>query len=131
MARNAPARVRAGLGRRPRPHDRGTRRVVPGLSGPAQRLVAAREAALGEPPGALAAAVAAWRAEAHRRGRPALGPPCPCCEADHGRPLIERMLHALPRHAARELRAVVAPLDEAYRASRVRRGDEFWFLDGP
>ncbi|MFE7524618.1 hypothetical protein ACFU7Y_02740 [Kitasatospora sp. NPDC057542] len=66
------------------------------------------------------------------------GPPfvddCPCCADDYGRDLLEAALRALPTRAARELRAVVKPLDEVFLA-RVRpdpahNGREEWWTHG-
>ncbi|WP_457027872.1 hypothetical protein [Kitasatospora sp. P5_F3] len=137
MARKPPARVRAGLARGANPHNRNPRRVVPGLSGAAQRAVAAFELAR-DRPGGVAAAVESW--ERFVRGRPRHEPYdnreqalCPCCEeADlDSRILLERAIRALPLRAARELRSVVGKVDLVYLA-RVRpdpwsRGQDDWW----
>jgi hypothetical protein len=137
MARKPPARVRAGLTRGPGPYDRNPHRVVPGLSGAAQRAVAAFELAR-DRPGGIAAAMEGW--ERFVRGSPRHEPVgysdqvhYPSWnEADlDGRVLLEQALRALPSRAARELRCVVGVVDRIYLA-RVRpdprsNGCEDWW----
>ncbi|GAA0688714.1 hypothetical protein GCM10010193_48510 [Kitasatospora atroaurantiaca] len=138
MARKPPARVRAGLARMPRPYDRSPARVVPGVSMAAQRCIADFERVHGSP-GAVGLAVAAWSKLVHgsRRHEPgSLGrADCPCCDDTVPRTLIEQALRHLPLRAARELRAVVRPLDAVF-LDRVRpdpsvNDRQDWWTDLP
>ncbi|MFF5126598.1 hypothetical protein ACFY41_06585 [Streptomyces syringium] len=119
MPRKPPARIRPGLPRRPRGHDR-PGRVVPGLSAPAQRQTADYEN-VHDRPGGIADAVSSWSRTVHGMRRHASegdwsdDPDYPCCSTSReARILLEEALHALPPRAARELRAVVAPLDALF-----------------
>ncbi|MFD0569006.1 hypothetical protein ACFQ0T_06690 [Kitasatospora gansuensis] len=110
---------------------------MPGLSGAAQRAVAAFELAR-DRPGGIAAAVEGW--ERFVRGRREHEPfdrreqlRCPCCEEDDlaDRTLIEQAIRAMPLRAARELRSGVGAVDRIY-LDRVRpdpwaRGQDDWW----
>ncbi|MBS2966846.1 hypothetical protein KGA66_27675 [Actinocrinis puniceicyclus] len=70
--------------------------------------------------GAVAAALRQWSRVAHRPGL-ALSGGCGCALCNpfymnDEREVLELALHALPRGAARELRALVEPLDALYLA---------------
>lgn len=71
-------------------------------------------------PGAVAAALRQWSKVAHQPALASLGGcSCPLCNPfymNDERDVLELALHALPRTAARELRALVEPLDELYLA---------------
>jgi len=79
-------------------------------------------------PGAVGLAVAAWSKLVHGSRRQEPGSPgqsdCPCCDDTVSRALIEQALRFLPARAARELRAVVRPLDAVY-LDRVRPDPSF------
>ena len=70
--------------------------------------------------GAVAAALRQWSRVAHRPGLAVAGGcGCPLCNPfymNDERAVLELALHALPHGAARELRALVEPLDELYLA---------------
>ncbi len=108
MPRRRPSRVRAeSRDRSPYLRDQ------PGPASASSALVAAlrvldRERFL---PGAGVRALRRW-AEISREPRPYC---CPCCDEGH-REVIEVALHALPPRTARELRALVEPLDAAFAA---------------
>ncbi|MBT2384705.1 hypothetical protein [Streptomyces sp. ISL-11] len=116
MPRRPPATVRSALPRRPRPYDR-PGRVVPTLSAPAQRQTAEFERRH-DRPGSVADAVAAWSRLVHAlppfADRNDWDDSCPCCTQTLARELLEDALHKLPPGAARELRAVVRPLDAVF-----------------
>lgn len=69
-------------------------------------------------PGAIAAALRRWSKVARQPDlEPMGGSCCPLCNPfymNDERELLELALHALPRRAARELRALIEPLDEFY-----------------
>ena len=71
-------------------------------------------------PGEVAAALRQWSKVAHRPGLAVLGGcGCPLCNPyamNEERDVLQLALYALPRSAARELRALVGPLDELYLA---------------
>ncbi|WP_340378135.1 hypothetical protein U5640_25910 [Streptomyces sp. SS7] len=114
MPRRRPSRLRADS-RRFAAHHHYSR---PGrLSGPAQaRIVLLERTRLH--PGAIERALASWTALARTpKGRlpsPSAGncgvPEC-CPQPADERDLLELAMHALPRKSARELRALVTPLD--------------------
>ncbi|KQV04758.1 MULTISPECIES: hypothetical protein [unclassified Kitasatospora] len=138
MARKPPARVRAGLAREPRAGDYHPRRVVPGLSGTAQRAVAAFELAR-DRPGGIAAALEEWERfvrrspqhEPFEHSEQAFHMICEDDDLGMSRALLEQALRALPSRSARELRSVVGEVDRIYLA-RVRpdprcNGREDWW----
>ncbi|MET9851828.1 hypothetical protein ABZY57_02570 [Streptomyces sp. NPDC006450] len=89
--------------------------------------------------GAACHALLVWRAIVYRRGPswiiyPSWYDNCPCwrpaCSGDH-RETLEVFCQALPRRAARELRAVLAPLDARFLARTLDDpyappGDPWW-----
>ncbi|HET9173313.1 MAG TPA: hypothetical protein VFN97_28040 [Actinospica sp.] len=95
---------------------------VPGLAVGSSRLAGAVSRLERERlwPGAIAQALRRW-SQVARRPSLALsgGCGCPLCDPFHTteeRAVLELALHALPVRAARELRTIVAPLDELYLA---------------
>ncbi|KAA2255244.1 hypothetical protein F0L68_28920 [Solihabitans fulvus] len=97
---------------------------MPGLSIQAQRQILEFECQR-RTPGDIANAVRSWSWLVHRPGAPPLArsygtfvgcEECDCYGHDcmDSRSLLELALRALPPGAARELRRVVAPLDEVY-----------------
>jgi hypothetical protein len=128
MPRRRPAQVRAGLPIRQRPGQRV--RQVSRVSAATLRAIAELERARLRP-GAIAEALDGW-------GRFVRGPvrdlddyapelcPCPGCQWHD--PVVRRQalrtaLHALPTTAARELRALIRPLDEIYLARSIPEPD--------
>ncbi|MEU6963783.1 hypothetical protein [Streptomyces chrestomyceticus] len=115
MTRRRPAQVRGGLAaRRPAAFT-----VVDGLDAAAQLDVRALERSR-LTPGAVAKALASWRQQVRLPRRYVadtayVGCPC-CCDSGHGRTELELVLHALPRRSARQLRALVEPLDRTFLA---------------
>ncbi|MFK8850531.1 hypothetical protein [Streptomyces sp. Ac-502] len=113
MARRRPAQVRDGLAlRRPTAFT-----VVDGLDAAAQ-LDVRRFEQTRLAPGVLAKALKSWRQQVRLPGRyptdtTPFGCPC-CCDGGHGRTELELALHALPRRSARQLRALVEPLDHIF-----------------
>ncbi|MFE7709588.1 hypothetical protein ACFU6I_28205 [Streptomyces sp. NPDC057486] len=121
MPRRPPAAVRRGLRHRHRPWE--SRAVVPGLS-----MRALTELAHAERerfwPGAAYEAFRHWRQLADIPGQGVLYPLRTGVEGlvgqgDHWGPeawrgVLDVLLHALSPHCARELRAVLAPLDERF-----------------
>lgn len=120
MARKAPSRVRSDLPRRSSRAD--GRAVVPEVSSRTLAEIARVERDRYEP-GAAHRALSAWRATVYQRGPwviyPDWGGECPCChppgDGDQ-RETLEAFCHVLTRRAARELRAVLAPLDARFLA---------------
>ncbi|WP_284117708.1 hypothetical protein [Streptomyces fragilis] len=115
MPRRRPARLRAEDRRFPAAWGRCSR--IGRLSGPAQaQLVRLERTRLG--PGVVERALSSWAAVAKapvdRLPRPfadRCGVPECCPEPADVRDLLELALCALPRKSARELRALVGPLD--------------------
>ncbi|MEV5599397.1 hypothetical protein [Streptomyces sp. NPDC052496] len=114
MARNRPAQVRSGLApRRPAAFT-----VVDGLDASAQLDVRALERSRLSP-GSVATALRNWRQQLQLPDRHVADTSyygCPCCDGRDGRAELEFALHALPRRSARQLRALVQPLDDAFLA---------------
>ena len=103
-------------GRRTRRPD--VHRRVPGLPAGSNALAGAVNRLEHERlwDGAVSDAFRSWE-RVVRAGYPWRDPLCPWkdhLEIFDGRALLERAMHALPRRAARELRRMVTPLDEAY-----------------
>lgn len=115
MTRRRPAQVRGGLApRRPVAFT-----VVDGLDVAAQLDVRTFERAR-LAPGAIARALRSWRQQVRLSRRyvtdtTPYGCPC-CCDGGHGRTELKLALHALPRRSARQLRALVEPLDDTFLA---------------
>ncbi|MFD8632699.1 hypothetical protein [Streptomyces sp. NPDC059533] len=137
MPRRNSAQVRRNLPRRPRP-ARDARRAapVPGLSG---RTLAAIARIERRPswPGPVSEAWWRWRALAHRPGPWVTYPVddvCDCCDPFSGaevRAVLEAVCRALPRRAAAELRALLAPVDARFLARTLNDpfaapGDPWW-----
>ncbi|WP_328535778.1 hypothetical protein [Streptomyces sp. NBC_00344] len=113
MGRNSPARVRSAR----TPIRPATRTVADHLDAAAQRDVMALErSSLG--PGAVALALRSWKKHVHGPARQVsvVADGCPCCHAGYSRDVLETALRALPRGSARQLRALVQPLDETFLA---------------
>ena len=99
---------------------------VPRVSAAATRAIAELERSRWSP-GAIADALAEWTRFVHgparRLDNPSAGSVgCPCCENGGGaipRETLHRALHELPTNAARELRALIRPLDELYLARSI------------
>jgi hypothetical protein len=92
--------------------------VVRGISAPAQRQITEFERRINIP-GAVAYAVTGWAREVRRPGNArtsVLASSFLDYDSPQGRHLLEIALRTLPSGAARELRAVVTPLDEMYLA---------------
>ncbi|UGT49880.1 hypothetical protein [Nocardia asteroides] len=97
--------------------------MVSGVSARAQREIADFEDARWWP-GAVGEAMAGWVAVAHgprRRLREArwdggCGEPGCCPSVNNSRDVLEQALRVLSRGAARELRALIRPLDERFLA---------------
>ncbi|GLZ41594.1 hypothetical protein [Actinokineospora sp. NBRC 105648] len=121
MPRRRPDEIRAHL--RVHPQHRCTIPQIPHVSAATSRAIAALDRTRFHP-GATARALAGWR-------RFTLGPAhrlddctpedCPCDGCQWDDPVVQRQalavaLHTLPTKAARELRALVLPLDETYLA---------------
>ncbi|MCJ0870025.1 hypothetical protein [Streptomyces sp. AP-93] len=136
MARKAPSRVRSDLPRRT--SRQGDRAVVPGVSSRTLVEIARVERHRYEP-GAAYRALSDWRATVYGRGPswiiyPSWYDECPCCQTAWGgdhRETLEVFCQALPRRAARELRAVLAPLDARFLARTLNDpyappGDPWW-----
>ncbi|MFZ3472241.1 hypothetical protein ACODT4_24780 [Streptomyces sp. 2.9] len=134
MARKAPSQVRSDLPRRPSPRD--SRAVVPGVSSRTLAEIARIERHRYEP-GAAHGALSAWRALVYRRGPWVIYPnwneDFPCCEPVWGndREALEVFCHLLSRRAARELRAVLGPLDARFMDRTLNDpyappGDPWW-----
>ncbi|WP_328300292.1 hypothetical protein OG389_22640 [Streptomyces sp. NBC_00435] len=135
MARKAPSQVRSDLPHRSSPED--DRAVVPGVSSRTLSEIARVERHRYEP-GAAHRALSAWRAVVHQRGPWVIYPNWygdhPCCEPAWGgdqRETLEAFCHVLTRRAARELRAVLAPLDARFLARTLNDpyappGDPWW-----
>ena len=88
------------------------------MSAAAQRQTADYER-LRHRPGAVADALTYWSRQVHAARVHApeqdTSADCPCgCDGLTGRALLEAALRSLPPRAARELRAVVAPLDALF-----------------
>lgn len=119
MPRRNPAQVRRDLPTRGRPLNR--RPAIPGLSGGTLAEIARIEARTSWP-GPVFEAWRRWHALAHKPGpwvMYASDEFCECCDPFAGaavRAVLEAVCHALPRHGARELRAVLAPLDARFLA---------------
>lgn len=122
MPRRRPAEVR----------DRWTVALRPGQHIPqVPRISAATARAIAEiersrrSPGSIAEALAQWTRFVHgpaRRLDNPISAGCPCCENGGGaipRETLHRALHELPANAARELRALIRPLDEIYLARSI------------
>lgn len=90
-------------------------------------------------PGAAHRALSAWRETVYGRGAswiiyPSWYDDCPCCQSPWGgdhRESLEAFCLAVPRRAARELRAVLAPLDARFLARTLNDpyappGDPWW-----
>lgn len=135
MPRRRPALVRLDQPDRSRAGH--SRADIPGLSRGTLAAIARIERRTYEP-GAAYDALEGWRALVHGRGPRVIYPDFsthyPCCEpawgGDHRRPL-EEICHALPRRAARELRALLAPLDARFIARTLNdpyapAGDPWW-----
>ncbi|MFF3273901.1 hypothetical protein ACFYWU_23685 [Streptomyces chrestomyceticus] len=114
MTRRRPAQVRGGLAaRRPAAFT-----VVDGLDAAAQLDVRALERSR-LTPGAVAKALESWRQQVRLPRRYAADTAyygCPCCDGGYGRAELDIALHALPRRSARQLRALVEPVDRAFLA---------------
>ncbi|MFD5420876.1 hypothetical protein ACFWJT_22965 [Streptomyces sp. NPDC127069] len=134
MPRRNPTQVRRGLPPRSRPGD--GRQGVPGLSGRTLAGIARLERRPSWP-GPLFEAWRRWRALAYKPGpwvMYAEDDCCACCDPFAGadvREVLEAACLALPRRAARELRAVLAPLDARFLARTlpdpfVPPGDPWW-----
>ncbi|NXY94588.1 hypothetical protein HYE82_09320 [Streptomyces sp. BR123] len=135
MPRKAPAQVRRDLQRIPRPPHGG--RAIPGISGTFLAGIGRVERRLYEP-GATHAAWLGWRELAHGPGPRFVYPDFrmhyPCCEPPWGgdhRQVLEDIGRALPPGAARQLRAVLTPLDERFLARTLpdpyaAPGDPWW-----
>jgi hypothetical protein len=121
MARRPPSQVRSHLRSKPRPWTPDHPQVVRGISAPAQRQIAEFEHRIGVP-GAVAFAVTGWGRQARSPGNAHTSVegfgvfPDFQGETPQSRSLLEIALRTLPSGAARELRAVVTPLDEMYLA---------------
>jgi hypothetical protein len=120
MPRRRPAPVRAR-----QPHGRPIRQVSR-VSAPALRAIADFERTYSDP-GDVAEALDDWArfvrgpARAITRYATELNP-CPCCDSLDpavARALLRTALIALPTRAARELRALVRPLDDLYLARSI------------
>ncbi|MFD7262292.1 hypothetical protein [Streptomyces sp. NPDC059874] len=132
MPRKPPSQVRADLPRAPRSWE--SRAVIPGLSGKTLAEIARLEANhrhLGA--GAAHRAFRHWHWTAHQRGPWGVYPEHDqCCDPSTGcRGTLERVRLSLPRPAGRELRAVLAPLDERFLARTLNDpfappGDPWW-----
>ncbi|WP_328927128.1 hypothetical protein OG429_22700 [Streptomyces sp. NBC_00190] len=120
MPRKPVSQVRADLPRKARRGD--DRAVISGLSAKALAEIARIERRAYEP-GAAHKALRDWRETVHAPGPLLMYPrwfhECPCCApawgGDH-RETLEAICHGLSRRSARELRAVLAPLDERFLA---------------
>ncbi|MBT2445941.1 hypothetical protein J7F03_02325 [Streptomyces sp. ISL-43] len=134
MARKAPSQVRSDLPRRT--SRKVARAVVPGVSSRTLAEISRIEHRRSEL-GAAYRALSTWRAMVYRRGPWVIYPSwyrdCPCCEPDGGddREILEAFCHLLTRRAARELRAVLAPLDARFLARTLAdpyapAGDPWW-----
>ena len=116
--RPAPVRVRE-------PHGRPIRQVSR-VSAPTSRAIATFERTHFSP-GAVADALDDWARFVRGPARAIKGyatelNPCPCCDSLDpavGRAVLRRALIALPARAARELRALVRPLDDLYLARSI------------
>ncbi|MGW6707751.1 hypothetical protein ACWGDE_23070 [Streptomyces sp. NPDC054956] len=117
--------------------DRGNRWAPAGAEGYRTLAEIARAEHRRYEPGAAHRALSAWRAMAYRRGPWVIHPDryrdCPCCEPPWGddREALEVLCHLLTRRAARELRAVLAPLDARFLARTLAdpyapAGDPWW-----
>ncbi|MFD9305924.1 hypothetical protein ACFWCB_25270 [Streptomyces sp. NPDC060048] len=119
MARKAPSQVRSDLPRRV--PGRAARAVVPGVSSRTLAEIARIERHRTEL-GSAHRALTGLRAMVYQRGPWVIYPSwyrdCPCCAPDWGddREILEAFCHLLTRRAARELRAVLAPLDARFLA---------------
>ncbi|MEU4955583.1 hypothetical protein [Streptomyces lavendulae] len=119
MPRRNPARVTGNAPAHTRPADR--RRAVPGLSGRTAAEIARLERRPSWP-GPVFEAWRRWHALAHGPGpwvMYAVDEICPCCDPFPGAPVravLEAACRALQPRAARELRAVLAPLDARFLA---------------
>lgn len=124
MPRRRPAELRARLPIAQRPGSR--IRQVPRVSGPSLRAIAELERTRLRP-GQIAEALDGWArfVRGPVRALDDYAPelcPCPGCQWDD--PVVQRealrmALHALPAKAARELRALIRPLDELYLARTI------------
>lgn len=122
MPRRPPALLRACLPVRERPGR--TIRQVSRVSTSTLRAIADLERARLRP-GEIAEALDGWarlaRGPARKLDNPA-SEACPCCpgndQVEH-RDVLRMALHALPTNAARELRALVQPLDEIFLSRSV------------
>lgn len=122
MPRRRPAQVRTRQPlRRPRPI-----RQVSRVCATTSRAIAEFERAR-SCPGAIAESLDDWARFVHGPARAIAGygtelNPCPCCDSLDpalGRAVLRMALIALPAKAARELRALVRPLDELYLARSI------------
>lgn len=135
MGRKAPSRVRSDLPRRSSRAD--DRAVVPGVSSRTLAEITRIERDRYEP-GAAHRALSAWRATVYQRGPWVIYPDwsreCPCCASpwdEDQRETLEVLCRVLTRRAARELRAVLAPLDARFLARTLNDphappGDPWW-----
>lgn len=120
MPRRRPAPVRAR-----ELHGRPIRQVSR-VSAPAWRAIARFER-IHYTPGSVAGALDSWSRFVHGPARVITGygtelNPCPCCDSLDPyveRRVLRRALIALPARAARELRALVRPLDDLYLARSI------------
>lgn len=120
MPRKPVSRVRSDLLRSPRRGD--DRAVISGLSAKAVAEIARIERR-DYAPGAAHRTLHGWRAMVYEPGPwvmyPRWSSEYPCCEPDWGgdhRETLEAICRGLSRRSARELRAVLAPLDERFLA---------------
>lgn len=136
MPRRRPARLRAHLPIRQGPGP--LVRQISRVSASTSRAIAELERARLQP-GDIAGALDGWarfvrgpRRSLNDDAYPSELCPCSSCQRDHPvelRQTLHTALHALPTKAARELRALVQPLDETYLARSIPHPDSAHLRD--